>query len=294
MRSRGLPAPLDDEGLSVRLYRGLLYAYPGVFRRAYEEQLVGLFADQLRDAGPDRAALAGVWLRSLADLASSAISEHLRKEKRVATSLSAFEPTRAMRLAGVLGLAGGIVLLWAWLAWNPFGDRGLNTLRLLLFWSGGIAVALAFHRRQAAAAPRLALVATGAVLLASVANVAWLLLARTSLAPSGSGFGMIGFALGLAGWLAAAAYGASILVNRSASAGMSRALATATRLAAGSLVVGGLLAPVGMDGLGLTSSQAYGGSFVTLAAVGVGLTGLGWLLLGGVLVFAGARRPPAR
>ncbi len=71
---------------SERIYRRLLLAYPRSFRAQYEEEMVRLFLDQLRDAdGADRPGeRAALWARSVADIASSAPSEHLRKESTVA------------------------------------------------------------------------------------------------------------------------------------------------------------------------------------------------------------------
>ena len=78
---RGRP----DMTRSERIYRKLLLAYPRSFRARYEDEMVRL-VDQLRDA--DAAERPGehaaLWARSVADIASSAPSEHLRKESTVA------------------------------------------------------------------------------------------------------------------------------------------------------------------------------------------------------------------
>jgi hypothetical protein len=71
---------------SERTYRKLLLVYPRSFRARYEEEMVRLFLDQLRDTDDasrawERAAL---WIRSVTDIASTAPSEHLRKETTVA------------------------------------------------------------------------------------------------------------------------------------------------------------------------------------------------------------------
>ena len=75
-----------DMTRSERIYRKLLLAYPRSFRARYEDEMVRLFLDQLRDA--DAAERPGehaaLWARSVADIASSAPSEHLRKESTVA------------------------------------------------------------------------------------------------------------------------------------------------------------------------------------------------------------------
>jgi hypothetical protein len=204
-------------------------------------------------------------------------------------SLATFAPTRPMRLAGLLAVAGGVLLLWAFYSWNPFSDPHVNGIRLLLFWSSGIAVALAYHGRHAAVRPRLARTATGAMVLVGAWNLLWLLLAWDRDSPFGGDFGLIGFAAGFLGWLAASFYGAAMLVIAAAWLGMGRWAAGATRMAAGLLVMAGVAATFGMDRLGLTRSEPYGELFGTLGALGVGGVGLAWLVLGLVLVVGGRR-----
>lgn len=274
--------------LSTRLYAGLLRAYPAEFRRRYASEMTVLFADQLRDARRP-SGLAGVWLRSLADVAASAIGEHMRRDRTVARSLATFAPTRSMRLAGLLAVTGSVLLLWAFYSWNPFSDPRVNGVRLLLFWSSGIAVGLAYHGRQAPVRPRLARMATGAVVLVGAWNLLWLLLAWDRDSPLGGEFGLIGFVAGFLGWLAASFYGAAMLVIAAAWLGMRRWAAAATTTAAGLLVVAGVMATFGMDRLGLTRSEPYGELFGTLGMLGVGGVGLAWLVLGLVLI-VGPRR----
>jgi hypothetical protein len=71
---------------SERIYRKLLVAYPRSFRDRYQEEMVRLFLDQVRDVdGANQAGeRAALWARSVADIASSAPPEHLRKESPVA------------------------------------------------------------------------------------------------------------------------------------------------------------------------------------------------------------------
>ena len=68
-----------------RIYRRLLALYPSTFRERYEEEMVTLFVDQLRDARASGtgAEVAGLWLRSLGDVVSTAPGQHLRKEELV-------------------------------------------------------------------------------------------------------------------------------------------------------------------------------------------------------------------
>lgn len=207
----------------------------------------------------------------------------------MARSLATFEPTRPMRVAGLLAVAGGVLLLWAFYSWNPFSDPRVNGIRLLLFWSSGVAAALGYHGRQAAVRPRLARMATGAVVLVGAWNLLWLLLAWDRSSPFGGEFGLIGFVGGLLGWLAASFYGAAMLVIAAAWLGMGRWAAAATRMAAGLLVVAGVVATFGMDRLGLTRSEPYGELFGTLGMLGVGGVGLAWLVLGLVLMVGGRR-----
>ena len=288
MDTARVPGRSRRGSLSTRLYAALLHAYPAEFSRRYAGEMTVLFADQLRDArGP--LGLAGVWLRSLADVTANAISEHLRRDRTVAHSLATFQPTRPMRVAGILAVIGGALLLWAFASWNPFGDPQVNAARLLLFWSAGIAIALAFHGRQAAVRPLLARMATGAVVGFGGANVLWLLLAWDRTAPFSGEFGLIGFVAGFLGWLAASFYGSAMLVSAAAWLGMGRWAAMVTRWAAGVLLVAGVVATFGMDRLGLTRSEPFGDLFATLGTLGVGGVGLGWMLLGLVLLVGGRR-----
>jgi hypothetical protein len=66
------------------VYRWLLRVFPGAFRAHYEEEMVRLFLDQLRDAGGSGRAWdrAGLWLHSVGDVLSSAPAEHLHREEK--------------------------------------------------------------------------------------------------------------------------------------------------------------------------------------------------------------------
>ena len=71
---------------SERVYRKLLLIYPRAFRAQYEEEMVRLFLDELRDArhSARTGERASLWLRTVADIASSAPGELVRRESPVA------------------------------------------------------------------------------------------------------------------------------------------------------------------------------------------------------------------
>jgi hypothetical protein len=252
--------------------------------------MVQLFSDQLRDARAGRAAgaLAITWIRTLTDLATSAVGEHLRKDRTMTHSLATFEPTRSMRLLGLVGLAGGILLLWAFVSFNPFHEGAANFVRLLVFSLGGAAIALAFYGRQATVSPILTLTVTGLVVISGVWYAAWLLLAENVDSPSSGTFGVINFVAGVSLWVSAAVYGAAMLKIGAAWRGMSKWGAVATRLGA-TVLIGSAVAWLGLDRLGLVGTVPYGHFLGDLAVIGVTLNGLGWTLLGAVLVFGGRR-----
>ena len=280
---------------SERLYAALLRVYPNAFRARYRDEMVLLFGDQLRDARSGRApsGVAATWIRTLIDLASSAVGEHLRRDRTMAQSLATFEPTRSMRLFGLVGVAGGVVLLWAFISLNPFGDRSLNTVRLATFWLGGMAIALGFYRRLAASSPRFAAFATAAVLVSGAWNVAWVVLAFGQENPHADGFGGVGVVGQMVGWWVQAVYGAVLFRLGSEASGVAQHLRTITRLAALALVVGGPLAFLGINDRDLANWSEYGFVFTTLGQIGLILTGAGWIALGALLLLAGRRNPAA-
>jgi hypothetical protein len=276
--------------LSTRLYARLLRAYPADFHRRYADQMVVLFTDQIRDTRGNRSrtGLAITWIRALADLASTALGEHLRRNRTVAQSLTTFAPTRSMRLLGLVGLAGGVLLLVAFLTFDPFETRAANMVRLVIFALGGAAVALAFYRRQALAAPALALVTAGAVVLSGVAYAIWLIVALWIPSPLSGPFGAMNMFANGALWLSATLYGAATLKIGTAWLGMPRWVAVATRLGAVALL-GSALALIGDDRLGLVDAEPYGRIWSMIAMLGLLLNGAGWVLLGSVLFLAGRR-----
>ena len=256
--------------------------------------MVVLFSDQLRDARTASAAsgITTTWIRTMLDLASSALGEHLRKDRTTAQSLATFEPTRSMRLLGLVGLVGGILLLWAFVSFNPFETRAANTIRLITFALGGAAIAVAFYGRQAIVGRSLTLVTSGAVVLSGTLYATLIVLAIWVESPFSGIFGAINFWSSGGLWLSAAVYGAAMLKVGGAWQGMPRWLGVATRLGAIALL-GSSVAWVGDDRLGLVDSEQYGQMWSTIAMTGVFLNGTGWVILGGVLALGngGARRP---
>jgi hypothetical protein len=254
--------------MTERLYRGLLRLYPAQFRARFADDMVQLFSDQMRRArteGPP-VAVAGTWLRAIADLAATAASEHIRRDRTVAHSL-ALSPSMSSRVLGLVGILGGAVLLVAFLPLDIAPN--LFNLRLVLFTVGAMAVVIAVHGRQASAAPRLALVAAVAAIVANASYLAMTLIGIGRTEPIGAGdFGLVYFFAGLAMWLTDSALGFVTL-----------RLGVVARWGALALAIGSLLAIMGMDRLELTSA-ANPTIFGTLALVGVALNGLGWILLG--------------
>ena len=187
-------------------------------------------------------------------------------------------PSAAVRIAGLLGILGGAWLVSVFVVTIPFD---VNTLRLIAFNVGAIAVAAAVLT-QLAAAGRRSTVVTGVAGAAIAANAWYLVMVAVSSVasiPIGPGpFGVLAFWAGLAMWLADAAFG--VVAIR---------LGGWARLGAIALAVGSLLAITGMDRLELTT-RAHPTIFLQLSLIGIALNGAGWIVLGLWLVF---RHPEA-
>lgn len=254
-----------------RLYRGLLRLYPADYRAHYTDPMVQLFADQKREVGTTRA-----WLRAPIDVITTAVGEHLRRNRTVAHSMT-IAPSPAGRLLGLLGVLGGAFLLLGYInldEWTP----DLFTLRLLLFNLGAIAVGLAAYPRHAAVSRRLALAGTIPVV---AANAAYLLFTLKLVAQPGElgpgDYQPVGLFIltAAAMWLADAWFGLVAL-----RAGVLNRWSTL------SLLVGSIAAFAGMSNFGLAPS----GSLVEkVILIGVALHGFAWVLLG--LELALRRRP---
>ncbi|HEY8870966.1 MAG TPA: hypothetical protein VIM30_16485 [Candidatus Limnocylindrales bacterium] len=251
-----------------RIYRTSLRLYPAGFRARYGHEMVQLFRGQLQDARarPTPGGIVAVWVRALGDLVITAISEHARKDRTVAHSLTV-PPSTWTRALGVTGVLGGVVLLVAFLV--DVGP-GLNTIRVVLYNLGAIAIALALYSRQSALSPRLALLATAPVILA---NAWFLMMELLSVGrpqpPEGDyEFRLIADFAALAMWLADAALG--LVIWRTG---------TAMRWIGLALALGSIFAFGGMSRLGLVSGD-YAWFFLPAALTGIAINGLAWILLG--------------
>jgi heme/copper-type cytochrome/quinol oxidase subunit 4 len=206
----------------------------------------------------------------------------------VATSPATYVPTRAMRWLGLVGLAGGVLLLWAFFSFEPFQTRAANMVRLITFALGQAAVALAFYRRMATAAPGLARVVTALVVFGGVGYAIWIIVALWVPSPYSGTFGALNFFGNGLLWLSAAALGAALLRTGAVSTGMTGPLGPAARLGAIALL-GSTFGWIGDDRLGLVHSEPYGELIEAIALFGVFLNGCGWVLLGTVLLLGGRR-----
>ena len=189
----------------------------------------------------------------------------------VATGQSA-GPSAAVRLAGLLGIVGGVALVGVFVVSIPVD---VNTVRLVLFNLGAIAVAAA---TAIVLAGRLVMVVAGATIAANAWYLAMVVASTVASIPIGPGaFGVVGFWAGLSMWIADAAFGV-----------VGFRLGGSARLGAIALTVGSLLAVLGMDRLELTT-RANPTIFLPLSLVGIALNGAGWIVLGAWLLTRRAR-----
>ena len=181
------------------------------------------------------------------------------------THALATSPSASTRILGMAGIVGGGVLLAAFVV-EVAPD--LNNLRLVLFNLGVIAIVVAVHRRQVAAAPTLARGVAGATVLANAWYLSMVVLSMDRPSSFAGEFGLVFFWAGVAMWLTDAAFGVVTL-----------RLGLVTRWGALALAVGSVLAFTGIDRLELTS-VANPTIFGPIALIGIALNGLGWILLG--------------
>jgi hypothetical protein len=254
-------------GVGERVYRGLLRLYPADYRDRFSGEMVQLFHDKLRDArtGSGSGGTVRVWLTLLGDVALTAPSEHLRRKRSVAHSLSSTPPISA-RALGVAGILAGIVGLAVFVIEIP---QELIPPRIILMNLGFIAIVLAVHRRQAAIAPKLALLAAVPAVFANAWYLVMVVLSMLRSGPIfGGAFGLSLFWGGVALWLTTALFGATTL-----------RLGAVTRWGAFATTVGALLTLTGIDRIGLVS-EASPTIFNTLSQVGIITLAVGWILLG--------------
>lgn len=263
-------------GVGERVYRGLLRLYPAEYRDRFSGEMVQLFHDKLRDArtGSVSGGTVRAWLTLLGDVAVTAASEHLRRNRTVAHSLSSAPPISA-RALGIAGILAGIVGLAVFVIEIP---QELFPPRVIVMNLGSIAIVLAVHRRQAAIAPKLALLAAVPAVLANAWYLVMVFLSVLRTGPIfGGAFGLVLFWAGLALWLTTALFGAVTL-----------RLGAVTRLGALATTAGALLTLTGIDRIGLVS-EASPTIFNTLSQVGIITLAVGWILLG---VDVAMRRTP--
>ncbi len=275
------------EASHERVYRGLLRLYPSEFRARFGDEMVQLFGDQLRDtrnqlrdtrtqlrdtrtgrasSGPDGDAQ--IWLRTLSDLAITAASEHVRRDRTMAHSLTEAPsiPTRAL---GLLGILGGVALVLAFIPNLPW-IWDFVLVRLVLFNVGAIAIGLAAYRAGALGSGRASVTVAGTVILAN----AWYLvmvivgIGRPQFPEADPDFRLITFYAGAAMWLTDALFGYVIW-----------RVGAMARWVGLALAVGSLFASTGMDRLELVRGDLAW--FWTPAAMaGIAVNGLAWISLG--------------
>ena len=258
-----MKAPASQE----RLYRLLLRLYPAPFRARFGDEMVQLFGDQLRDArtGLGSTGPAGVWLRTLGDLVTTAIAERARRDRTVAHSLVA--PSTLNRVLGGIGILGGFVLVAAIIPGIPWSWAVFN-LRLVLFELGAIAVVVAVHGLQATRGRRLSLVVSTACILANAWHMAMSVMFVTRPQPPEPDpeFRPLYAIAANTMWASNAAFGLVAL-----------RLGVVSRRGTIVLTVGSLLAATGVSG---NLSRELADALTPLTVAGVVMVGVAWILLG--------------
>jgi hypothetical protein len=105
-----------------RVFRRLVRLYPSSFRAKYEDQMLGLFADQLRDSRMSDSpfAVTRLWADTLIDLIATAPRQHLRKDapmlQPVESADTSVTVARSPLLPGASFIATVPMILWVALA----------------------------------------------------------------------------------------------------------------------------------------------------------------------------------
>lgn len=88
---------------SQRVYRWLLHLYPQIYRATYEAEMFHVFTDQCREAYKQggRLSILSLWLRTLADVTTSLVREHL-SDSRARLGLLEAAPNEPLPWKGVL------------------------------------------------------------------------------------------------------------------------------------------------------------------------------------------------
>jgi hypothetical protein len=254
-----------------RAFRLVLHLYPAAFRARYGDEIVQLCQDDLRDAatpgarrGPGRTLLA-----NLVDVGVNGLVERI-------SNGGALAPSATLRLLGLLGVAGGLILVSAFLFFIP---GTFNVGRLVLFNAGAVAITIAVCRLERDRLGWLGIAISVFVVVANVTYAAGTLYTAQFEHPFAGGRGVVFAWLGHAMWLADSLFATVVL-----------RLGRVARLAALALALGGV-AIVGIAP-GLRSLWEPNELMQALALAGVALNGLGWILLGLVVAFRGRTTEP--
>lgn len=135
--------------VSDRIYRLLLFAYPGPFRREYGVQMAQVFRDECQ-AGLEHhtpLGLGHVWFHTLADWLKTAFEQHIQEAFHMSGQ------KWIIRLGALAALAGGILGLYLLAqGTTPFGNYGWHggwlALVVTILFALGLGGAIAAQQTQ--------------------------------------------------------------------------------------------------------------------------------------------------